>query len=75
MKRRNQLFILAAVLAALPGIILRLAGLHWAPAEMALISGVAILGASFLLLWACDAAQGKQVAVPGFRGRDRNYVA
>jgi cation:H+ antiporter len=57
MKHKHYLFILMALLVALPGIVLRLAGIHWPPAAMALVSGVAILGASFLLLWACDAAQ------------------
>ena len=57
MKRKEFLYFLVAALATLPGIVLRLAGLQWPPAAMAIISGVAILGASFLLLWACDAAQ------------------
>lgn len=49
-------FILAAGVT-LPGVALCLAGIHLAPPLVALISGAAILGASFLLLWACDAAQ------------------
>lgn len=32
-------------------------GLHYSPPVMATVSGIAILCASFLLLWACDAAQ------------------
>ena len=57
MRTRTHLPFLIAFLAALPGISVRLAGIHLDPPHMALISGVAILGASFLLLWACDAAQ------------------
>jgi len=57
MRARTHLPFLIAFLAALPGISVRLAGIHLDPPHMALISGVAILGASFLLLWACDAAQ------------------
>jgi len=57
MARRSYLPFLIAILAALPGICVRLAGIHFDPLLAALISGMAILGASFLLLWACDAAQ------------------
>jgi len=46
-----------AVLAALPSLIIRAAGVHFAPPLEALVSGTAILAAAFLLLWACDAAQ------------------
>jgi len=46
-----------ATAVALPGTVVRLAGIHLPPEAMALLSGAAILGASFLLLWACDAAQ------------------
>ncbi len=49
--------ILAAVAATLPGTLCHLAGVSLTPAAAAFVSGVAILGASFLLLWACDAAQ------------------
>jgi cation:H+ antiporter len=49
-------FLIAAVVAV-PGIVLRLAGVHLDPPLAALFSGMAIVGASFLLLWACDAAQ------------------
>lgn len=48
---------LIATLATLPGLVLRLAGVHLPPIPMTLVAGSAILGASFLLLWACDAAQ------------------
>lgn len=43
--------------ASLPGTILRLAGIEFSPPVMATISGLSIMSASFLLLWACDAAQ------------------
>jgi cation:H+ antiporter len=36
---------------------MRLAGVHADPPLAALVSGVAVLGASFLLLWACDVVQ------------------
>lgn len=46
-----------ALLACLPGLGLNLAGVHLSPPAAAAIAGAAILGASFLLLWACDVAQ------------------
>lgn len=46
-----------AVLACLPGLVLSLAGVHLSPPATAALAGAAILGASFLLLWACDVAQ------------------
>ncbi|HWQ52279.1 MAG TPA: hypothetical protein VN442_01255 [Bryobacteraceae bacterium] len=49
--------ILLAVLVTAPGLIVRLAGIPLGAPAMALTAGAAILGASFLLLWACDAAQ------------------
>ncbi|MCX5653677.1 MAG: sodium:calcium antiporter, partial [Planctomycetota bacterium] len=57
MKARQYLPILIAIAAALPGIVMRLAGVHCDPPVMVLVSGVAVLGASFLLLWACDVVQ------------------
>jgi len=58
MKRFGPLFpILLAVAAALPGLALRLLHIELPPLQAALVSGVAILAASFLLLWACDVAQ------------------
>jgi len=57
MKLRACLPFLVAIVVALPGIYLRLAGVPLDPPLAALVSGVSILGASFLLLWACDAAQ------------------
>jgi cation:H+ antiporter len=49
--------IVIACAAIVPGMFLRLSGIHLDPYLMALFSGLAILAASFLLLWACDAAQ------------------
>ncbi|HEY3414581.1 MAG TPA: sodium:calcium antiporter [Armatimonadota bacterium] len=46
-----------AALLALPALIARFTHLSLSAPETALVSGLAILGASFLLLWACDAAQ------------------
>ena len=57
MNKRPLYLILAAFAATLPGIVCRLAGVELTHPQAALISGIAILGASFLLLWACDAAQ------------------
>lgn len=54
---RHLVSIALALLFTVPGFVLRLAGLETAPPMAALVSGAAILGASFLLLWACDAAQ------------------
>ena len=48
---------LIAIGATLPGTAVRFLGIHTEPAITALMSGIAIMGASFLLLWACDAAQ------------------
>ena len=66
MKAKEWTPFLIAILATLPGVGLRLAEtlglINWYAPEahpylMAVTSGVAVLGASFLLLWACDAAQ------------------
>ncbi len=46
-----------AIAVAIPGIAARLFGYELTPPLTAFISGLAILGAAFLLLWACDAAQ------------------
>lgn len=54
---RKALPLILAALITLPGLWLKLSGLHMAPPPAALLSGLAILGASFLLLWACDVAQ------------------
>jgi cation:H+ antiporter len=57
MKRRHVIAMSAAALAALPGMWMRLAGWGVSPQLEAAAAGSAIIGASFLLLWACDAAQ------------------
>jgi cation:H+ antiporter len=50
-------WLVAACVGCLPGIIMRVLGLHLAPPTMALLAGISILSASFLLSWACEAAQ------------------
>lgn len=57
MRQRHILSILIATLVTLPGLGARLAGIHMDAPLAAALSGSAIIGASFLLLWACDAAQ------------------
>ncbi len=54
---KKVLPLILAALVTLPGLWLRLGGVHLPPPLAALFSGLAILGASFLLLWACDVAQ------------------
>ncbi|MEW6399798.1 MAG: sodium:calcium antiporter, partial [Bacillota bacterium] len=49
--------VILAVLAALPWLVCRLLGLHFIPPVTAAISGMAILGAAFLLSWAAEVAQ------------------
>lgn len=46
-----------AMLVGLPGIVLRLGGIHPSPALGSLIFGVAILSAAFLLSWAAETAE------------------
>ncbi len=57
MNHRHSAFILVTASVTLPGVFLRLAGIHLEPVVTAAISGAAIAAAAFLLLWACDAAQ------------------
>jgi cation:H+ antiporter len=57
MKHRQALSIVVATLVALPGLLARAFGVELSPPLEAAVSGSAIIGASFLLLWACDAAQ------------------
>lgn len=54
--KKYQPFVLA-ILITFPGIILRFSMEHPNPLLAALLCGVAILGASFLLTWACEVAQ------------------
>ena len=55
--RRPLLHIYLVVLITLPGIFIALGQVHLSDPMMALITGAAIMAASFLLVWACDAAQ------------------
>lgn len=54
---KNKALILVACLATLPGLYARLAHSALPPLGATMISGLAIMSASFLLVWACDAAQ------------------
>jgi len=56
-RTRLMIPIVIAVLVTLPGIVMRLAGIHLSPPMTVIVAGAAVMGASFLLLWACDAAQ------------------
>ena len=51
------LLILGAVTLTLPGVVLRLSGIHPDPLFAALLYGLAVVGAAFLLAWAADVAQ------------------
>src|SRR5687767_3054897 len=55
--RRFWFAIGVMALIGLPGTVLRLAGIHPAPALGALIFGLAILAAAFLLSWAAETAE------------------
>ena len=52
-----SLYVTLALLAALPGIAMRLGGLHAPPVIAACAFGAAILGAGFLLSWGAEAAE------------------
>ncbi len=54
---KNWLFLAIAVLITIPGLWLRLFGIHLSPQLEAMTFGLAILGAAFLLCWACEVAQ------------------
>lgn len=54
---KRSIPIVLATLFTIPGFFLLLIHPELAPSLRALVTGAAILGASFLLLWACDAAQ------------------
>lgn len=54
---KNRWLFLAAILGTLPGLYVRLAHIGLSPLAMTSLSGLAIMSAAFLLLWACDAAQ------------------
>lgn len=55
--KKAAFFIVLAVAVTLPGTYVRLSGTHLTAPMIALEAGIAILGAAFLLLWACDVAQ------------------
>ena len=55
--RKFWLYVLIAALAALPGIYLRVSGTHLTAIATALIAGLAILGAGFMLSWGVEAAE------------------
>lgn len=57
MRQRHLFAVSLALLAAAPGLCTRLAGFHFDAPMTALLAGMSVMGASFLLLWACDAAQ------------------
>jgi cation:H+ antiporter len=52
---RDVVFMALAFLVALPWLVLRFQGYHGDPATMAALSGLAIVGAAFLLSWAAEA--------------------
>ena len=54
---KNRLFLAIAVLITIPGLWLRLSGIQISPQLEATTFGLAILGAAFLLCWACEVAQ------------------
>jgi len=54
---RQQLLIAVAVLATVPGLVLRLAHVEMPHPAAALLYGLAIVGAAFLLSWAAEVAQ------------------
>jgi len=55
MKKLLPLYL--ALAATIPGLVCFLFSVHPSPPATAAVAGLAILGASFLLLWACDVAQ------------------
>jgi len=58
MKNHSQLIpIFLALMTTIPGLWIRIGHVELTPPMMALWSGIAILGASFLVLWACEVVQ------------------
>jgi len=55
--RRQRISIVLALGLCLPGLVARLAGVHAKPGFMALLFGLAIVGAAFMLSWAAEVAQ------------------
>ncbi len=54
---RQKVSVALAVLVTLPGVFLRLTGAHLADPLAAVLFGLSIVGAAFLLSWAAEAAQ------------------
>jgi cation:H+ antiporter len=54
---RAQLYVALAVAAAAPGLVVRFADLHPGPALGALLFGLGIVGAAFILSWAAEVVQ------------------
>ena len=55
-RRSGTAFVLAG-LAAFPGVIVHLGGVHPEPLTAAIIFGLAVVGSAFMLAWAAEAAQ------------------
>jgi cation:H+ antiporter len=55
--RRQQLSLLLAVAATVPGVILRLSDAHLSDPADAFLYGMAIVGSAFMLSWAAETAQ------------------
>jgi cation:H+ antiporter len=55
--RQQILFMSMALVAALPGVFLRITGIHPDPIVGAIIYGFAIVGAAFILSWAAEVVQ------------------
>ncbi len=55
--RKFWIYVLLAVTAAIPGLWMRLTGTHVSAVFDALIAGIAILGAGFMLSWGVEAAE------------------
>src|SRR3970282_2218539 len=56
-RNRQILFIAVALIATLPGVLLRLTGAHPDPILAAFLFGLAIVGAAFILSWAAEVVQ------------------
>lgn len=48
---------IVAVIATIPGLTLRIAGIHLDPISMTIITAIAIFSASFILTWCCEVMQ------------------
>src|SRR5205085_8979181 len=54
---RQRISLGLAFALTMPGVVSRLAGVHGNPGVMALVFGLAIVGAAFMLSWAAEVAQ------------------